>query len=173
MAGFSPTILSFDRIDSTNAYLKRHYPFLKDHTFVSAGYQAKGKGQFNRVWESEADKNLLCSLLLKEEFPNEALIRFATQSVISFLASLEIEALIKPPNDIYCNGRKLAGILIEQLFAGNNHEATIIGFGINVNQDAFQTPNAISLANLTGKHYDLSILTSRLVEIIGMRYPPK
>ncbi|MBN2503891.1 MAG: biotin--[acetyl-CoA-carboxylase] ligase [Bacilli bacterium] len=172
MSGFVSVILTFDQIDSTNEYLKTNHKTMADHTFVRASYQTEGKGRFNRVWEAEKDKNLLCSLLIKDEFPNESLIRFATRSVVDFLAAQKIDAVIKAPNDIYVDSRKLAGILIERLYTGDKHEATIIGIGINVNQDTFQTPKAVSMANLTSKYYDLSSLALELLQVLKAKYPP-
>ena len=58
--------IHFESIDSTNTYLKKNYQKLEDMTFVSASLQTQGRGRNNRIWQAD-DKNLLCSILLKDQ----------------------------------------------------------------------------------------------------------
>jgi len=172
MLPFAPSILSFDRLDSTNDYIKKNHVFLPDHTIVQAQVQTHGKGQFDRVWESEPDQNLLFSLLVKSELLQEDLMRFVSASIIELLAAYGIKAEVRPPNDIYAGSRKIAGILIERLYEGKQHLATVIGIGINVNQVTFQTVNAVSMKQLTNQEFDLYLLLLKLTDIFKQKYPP-
>ena len=172
MLPFSPSILSFDRLDSTNEYIKKNHVFLPDHTIVQAQAQTHGKGQFDRIWESEPDQNLLFSLLIKSELVQEDLMLFASSSIRELLNAYGIGSEVKPPNDIYVGDRKIAGILIERLFEGKTHLATIVGVGINVNQVSFQTANAVSMKQLTNKEFDPYLLLLKLTDIFKQKYPP-
>lgn len=150
------TLLTFDELDSTNDYVKRNWEKLPNHTVVQALFQSKGRGQFERVWESEAGKNLLCSILIKEVLRQEELMSFIVNSVIKLLSIYDIKVSIKEPNDIMIGKKKIAGILIERLFEGQNHLASIIGLGLNVNQTDFQETNATSMAIVKDREFNLS-----------------
>jgi Biotin-(acetyl-CoA carboxylase) ligase len=99
-------------------------------------------------------------------------------SVIKALQALKVEARIKWPNDIYINGKKLAGILTESVFDENIPKAIITGIGINVNNNIPQelSNKAISLYQITGQIYDPKIILKMILrQIDGMirRYSKK
>src|SRR5690606_38120950 len=77
------------------------------------------------------------------------------------------EISIKWPNDILADGKKIAGILIENSFSGPHAFFSIVGVGLNVNQTNFEGfPKASSLKNSTQKEFDIEeILHSILGEI--------
>ncbi len=170
MEQFSPSILSFDVLASTNDYIKKNHAFLKNHTVVQTMSQSHGRGQFSRAWESDTGKNLLCSLLLKEDIPQSDLMLLSSTSVETLLAEEQISAVIKPPNDIYVEDKKIAGILIERIYEGQTHLATVIGLGLNVNQETFLTENATSMAILSGKDYDVYSVLLRFLDIFKNKY---
>lgn len=133
--------LHFSVIDSTNKYLLNHYEELSDYTFVSADLQTAGKGRSQRQWQSEDGKNLLFSLLLKEKSllsQYRAISAVAGLSVAKVLESYGIrDVSVKWPNDVYVNGKKITGILLQ----GISHyelECIVVGIGINVNQVEFE-----------------------------------
>jgi BirA family biotin operon repressor/biotin-[acetyl-CoA-carboxylase] ligase len=68
-----------------------------------------------------------------------------------------VKADIKWPNDIYVNGRKICGMLLENtLGPGGRLLASVVGIGININQKEFsQLANATSLGLCTGREYNL------------------
>jgi BirA family biotin operon repressor/biotin-[acetyl-CoA-carboxylase] ligase len=88
---------------------------------------------------------------------------------------LQIQAVIKWPNDILSVKHKLAGLLIENMYQGNLRTGSIIGIGLNVNQEEFPGINkAISLTQITGKHYELdSILIDFLTYLKNALENPK
>jgi BirA family biotin operon repressor/biotin-[acetyl-CoA-carboxylase] ligase len=130
-------------VDSTNSYLSRlgKEGGNRESLMLTTDYQEHGRGQGLKSWESEPGKNLLMSVLLFPEFLSAAdqfcLSRIASLSACELLDSLGINALIKWPNDILVNGKKIAGILIENGITGKTLSHTIIGYGINLNQKDF------------------------------------
>ena len=72
---------------------------------------------------------------------------------------------IKWPNDIYYGDKKLAGILIENLYDGYDVKYMIAGIGLNVNQTTFvsDAPNPVSIKQITGLDYDLEELMNKLL----------
>ena len=129
----------FEEIDSTSSYLIKEHNNLENFTFVSTNYQSKGKGREDRQWISAKGANLLFSFLLKDkdlikEYSSISLCcAFVVASYFIGLGLTEIQ--IKWPNDVYMNGKKVAGILLE----GNVEEYLVVGIGININQDKFPT----------------------------------
>jgi len=155
---------------STNDLLKA---LMRERTLpegfvVRAAFQTAGKGQAGNSWESANGENLLFSLLL---YPVR--IKVEQQFVISQLVSVAIkqtldkyvdDITVKWPNDIYWKDKKLGGILIENSLQNSGIKSTIIGIGINVNQQVFLScaPNPVSLSQITGKQYDEEMLMDEI-----------
>jgi BirA family biotin operon repressor/biotin-[acetyl-CoA-carboxylase] ligase len=79
---------------------------------------------------------------------------------------------VKWPNDIYLNEKKIAGILIQNSLSGKKISATVIGIGININQDKLSDdlPNATSLKIETNSDFDLNNLIRDLCFYLETRY---
>ncbi len=105
-------------------------------TVLVAGYQRRGRGRFpERSWNAEAGSNLLFTLLLKQalSFPPQRLPVLAGLAVSLVVEELfGLETLIKWPNDLLYEGRKLAGILCQA-----HGQAYLVGIGLNCNQRRF------------------------------------
>lgn len=132
-------IIHFERIDSTNTYLKNNYQTIDHFTWATANYQIYGKGRSSKEWYGDAN-SLLCSVLIKEDLDNQmiSIIPFvAAKSLHQVLMKFNQDILIKWPNDLLIDGKKIAGILVESVSISNHFEAIIIGFGINLNQTTF------------------------------------
>ena len=148
-----------DTIDSTNSEALRRLPELAGGTVLAAREQTEGRGQRGNTWFTEPGKNLTFSIVLKQlplQAARSVRLNYLTSvAVASFLESHGVKAAIKWPNDIYVEGRKICGMLIENtLGPGGQVMASVIGIGINMNQTAFpQLANATSLALCTGKEY--------------------
>ncbi len=108
---------------------------------VFTGFQSKGRGQGDHSWHSRPGENLLMSLLLRPAF-----LSASDQFLLSILASIGIcdylfekgmNPSIKWPNDILTSRGKIAGILIEHLIKADLLDHTIIGIGLNMNQEEF------------------------------------
>ncbi len=143
--------------------------------YVRAGYQTAGRGQTGNGWESEAGKNLLCSILLDisqwhltfAPFTLNVAVCVALHRMVSRQLSADSEPLtIKWPNDLYWGDKKLAGILIENLLDCHEVKYSIAGIGLNVNQTEWKSdaPNPISLKQITGCDYDLDGLMNELLD---------
>jgi BirA family transcriptional regulator, biotin operon repressor / biotin---[acetyl-CoA-carboxylase] ligase len=160
---------------STNTYAS---DFIKENE-VTNGWtvytldQTNGRGQKGNVWESEPNKNLTFSMVLKPEFLNPQdqfqLNMAISLAIIHFLADLGLKAEIKWPNDIFVNDRKIAGILIENQLRGNLFKVAVVGIGLNVNQQGFRTQGATSVFLQNGKKFDL-VQSLGYIQTILFRY---
>lgn len=135
--------------------------------------QTGGRGQGNHRWWSPPGGIYLTLTarwsdfrLTREENVEFSLrvARAVAETVTEELAEREIEADVKPPNDVYVGGRKIAGILIES----PNPEFVVVGMGINANRSALEAPEDIrgrvtSLIDWTGRKIDRPIFVKRLI----------
>lgn len=146
-----------------------------DGTVVITDKQTKGRGQRGNQWISEAGLNLTFSILLRPSFlvPGDQffLTRITSLAIYDLLTSLfDLNVSIKWPNDIMVFDKKICGILIENQLRGNEITHTIIGIGLNVNQEIFQFSSATSLKQVTKKNFSLPSLLEELLEKIEARY---
>ena len=166
-----------DSIGSTNTYLRELNGGDPDYDYevAVATYQTAGRGQKGNSWESEAGKNLLFSILahpsgikVQEQFYiSEAIALAVSDSVISAIDPEYASGVsVKWSNDIYWNDYKMAGILIENTLQGSTILDTVVGVGLDVNQEVFvsDAPNPISLKNITGRDFDLEALLSDITD---------
>jgi BirA family biotin operon repressor/biotin-[acetyl-CoA-carboxylase] ligase len=154
--------LFLDTVDSTNSYAARKNTELADMTFVYTRCQTGGRGQRGNGWESKPGENLTFSLFIRHSnFPPIAQFSISecvALAIVDVLNKYGVKASVKWPNDIYVGDKKICGILIEHSVTGNSLDYSIIGAGINLNQDTFESdaPNPISIYNITGKSVDLN-----------------
>lgn len=154
-------IIKLNAIDSTNSYLKEltAKQTVENFTVVVAENQTNGRGQRGANWEVENGKNLTFSVLVKDvllsfdEVFNLNVV--AAVSLFQAFSELRIPNLaIKWANDILADKKKICGILIENQFKSNSEILSIIGIGINVNQENFSNlPQASSLKNISGQEW--------------------
>ncbi len=128
--------------DSTNEEAKRRAASgAEDGLLVFAEMQTKGKGRKGRSWTSPPGCNLAFSILLRPDIdPDDAsmiTIIAALSCVIAIRRISGEDALIKWPNDIVLNGRKLVGILTEMVPEKDRTGFVVVGMGINVNTPSF------------------------------------
>ena len=125
---------------------------------VIAEEQNAGKGRLSRGWISPFAKGIWFSVVLKPPFmPQEAskCTLLAAVAVVKALNNYQgVEAKIKWPNDILCNGKKMVGILTEMNAEFGKINYLVIGTGININIEKETLPDeiketAISLADVT------------------------
>lgn len=168
----------FERLSSTNSYaaaMLRKGKVLEG-TVIYTGYQIAGRGQAGNKWESEEKKNLLLSVILHPvviRADRQFLIsKFVSLGIADFLRNYLTEVTIKWPNDIYVRNEKIAGILIENSIIRNEIDHSIVGIGININQEHFprHLPNPTSLKILTGREFDLEQCLNELLQKLDARY---
>lgn len=130
------TIYKFDSLGSSNAFLKKESFNLPDHTVIWTEDQTEGRGRFSRKWNSIAGKDLTFSLLLPLEklpqpnWPN--ITQIAALAITEILEEYNLSALMKWPNDVLVNQKKICGILCESIEREKKYYA-ILGIGLNVN----------------------------------------
>jgi len=158
-------IVKLHAIGSTNEELKVRFreSELPNLATLYTDHQTAGKGQMGASWVSEPYKNLTFSVLLSNMSPKISdfeINKLITVVFVEWLRQkLQIQAVIKWPNDILSVKHKLAGLLIENMYQGNFRTGSIIGIGLNVNQKKFAgLKTAISLTQITGKRYELDSL---------------
>jgi BirA family transcriptional regulator, biotin operon repressor / biotin---[acetyl-CoA-carboxylase] ligase len=127
---------------------------------VFAESQTKGRGQYGRGWDSSPYLGLWFSILLRPALTLQESPKLTLLLAQDVAAAIQVEIgcgpTIKPPNDIYVNDRKVAGILVEGRTARDGSYQAVAGIGINVNQtlDDFPEPlraTAGSLAMAAGR----------------------
>ena len=134
----------------------------EDIPLIYTTYQTAGRGQTGNGWESERGKNLLLSYLLRkpqvkpiEQFELNILAAILTHLALKDWLNDEQKPLltIKWPNDIYYGDKKIAGILVENSLSGASIQHSIVGIGININQEQWvgNAPNPISLKQIIGR----------------------
>jgi BirA family biotin operon repressor/biotin-[acetyl-CoA-carboxylase] ligase len=175
-------LIELSTIDSTNIYAMDQIKqgLAKSGSCYTADFQTNGKGQHGRVWESTKGQNLLCSYIL-EVNTLDALKNWTPADQIGFSAAIALgaraffaafagpETKIKKPNDIYFSDRKAGGILIENLVRGTAWTWSVIGIGMNINQNSFTSAalnrvssNPISLQEITHKIWDVKQMQQHL-----------
>lgn len=131
--------IHFDEINSTNTYLKENYLILMDFTLVSALHQTSGKGRLGRIWVDDK-KSALFSILVKDDIDIQSVCLMpliCATSLHKVLNKYLKKILIKWPNDLLFDSKKIAGILVESVIIENEVKALILGFGVNINNSSF------------------------------------
>ena len=171
-------VIKLNATESTNSFLKELLltQNVDNFTVVITDNQTKGKGQIGAVWNSESGKNLTFSLLVKDFVVNASSVfilnTLISISLIKALEKFKINDLsIKWPNDILSERKKIGGILIENIFKGNNEIVSVVGIGLNVNQMLFENlPQASSLAILNSKEFDKDLILEEILLQIRLYY---
>lgn len=164
-------VINLQSVDSTNNYAQNLLSKneLNKEVVINAHCQEQGRGQGENTWVSEAGKNLTFTLVIFPDYlPAEKqfyLLQSISSAIVDFLALYKINAKIKWPNDIYVSDSKIAGILIENSIMGASLVYSLIGIGLNVNQEKFGsfTHKAQSMKNLIFTEYKLEKLLNRLL----------
>jgi len=164
-------VVFVEQTSSTNALLHEmlQREQLPNGTVLCAAFQTAGRGQRGNVWESERGKNLIFSILLyplalpaaESFFVAQAAALAVQQTLDTFLPSTAGEHFkVKWANDVYFDGKKIGGILVENIFSGAFVAHSIVGIGVNINQKIFSPalPNPVSLAQITGAEFELTPL---------------
>ena len=183
----SPSPIRLDSTPSTNTYLSTRPDIatLPHGTVVTTRCQSCGRGQRGNTWEAEPGLNITMSMLLRphglaarDQFVVSEIVSVATVEFTRQHVADAGEVMVKWPNDIYVDNRKICGILIENSLSGTAINRSIAGIGLNVNQTVFRSdaPNPVSLTQLTGQKYDVdelaSSLTRRIIDTMSRYLSP-
>lgn len=158
-----------------NGFINNNLPNIGtlEGTVIVADRQTKGKGQFGRVWHSEVG-NLYFSLMLcppkdkQKILPGlSLLVAAAIKDVLeNMLLKPGVSFVIKHPNDILANGKKISGILIEVI-----NEVAVVGIGVNIchNPENIDQPTA-KLNDLTLNATTPNTILYELLPAIWQKY---
>ncbi len=127
-------ILNFDSLPSTNDYAKNYKG--EEDILVTALRQTAGRGSKNRTFDSGMGGVYLTKLTHYADFPASEVFKIMLSSSVAVCRTLEdfsILPAVKWPNDVYVNGKKICGILIENTFSGDWLASSVVGIGVNVN----------------------------------------
>ncbi|PIQ42955.1 MAG: biotin--[acetyl-CoA-carboxylase] ligase [Gammaproteobacteria bacterium CG11_big_fil_rev_8_21_14_0_20_46_22] len=157
------SLLVHNSIPSTNEAMKTAGAGIH---ICLAEAQTAGRAQGNKSWHSPAFQNIYLSIKmpLKTLKHVTRLPILVALNVLESLKPLELPIMIKWPNDLYVNDKKLAGILVETITQGEQTQA-IIGIGLNVNMrntDTLSNPWT-SLAELSGETFNRSMIAIKLI----------
>ncbi len=162
----------YARLPSTNTFLKERLALdgrLPSGTVVAAHEQTQGRGRREREWLSSSGENLTFSVLLRGKYNPRHLPSASMAAAVAVAEMLESEGLkpvLKWPNDVLVNGKKICGILSEGIIGG-----VIIGIGLNVNmQNAEHIDQpATSILMEAGKRRDVDELLGKLLKHLSVR----
>jgi len=164
-------IIKVNAIGSTNGFLKElvKSKTVTQTTCLWTKKQTNGRGQMGNSWQTEDEKNLTFSIYTPIILPfiqNPITINLLTTLCIyKVLKLINIPQLyIKWPNDIMSVNKKIGGILIENTYQNGVLSGSIIGIGLNVNQEKFKNlPQASSLKKITNHQFDIELLLKQIL----------
>jgi len=169
-------VIYYPRVTSTNEIAKQEaQQGAAEGTVVIADEQVAGKGRLNRVWLSPKGSVALSIILRPSVVYLPSLIMLASLAVAhSIEAVTGLKPQLKWPNDVLVNGKKVAGILIENSVQGDIVNYAVIGIGVNVNLRLSDfpeiLPTATSLSDELRRDVSRLDLTRRLLVDIEKLY---
>ena len=120
----------------------------EEGTIVIADHQTAGRGRFGRKWLEPPDSSILLSIILHPKL--EELPRLGMAASLAVMRCIEkvtgLKPVIKWPNDIIIEGKKICGHLIESEIANETVQSAILGIGLNVNLDPSSIPEIAETA---------------------------
>jgi len=130
-------------------------------TLITAGVQTAGRGRQGRRWVAPAGSSLLLSLVLRESDP---LLPLRAGLAVADLGGAA--ALVKWPNDVLLDGRKVAGVLVE---ARPQEGWAVLGIGVNAALNVADLPPELhGSAGTLGRH-DLEQALAELLDHLDRR----
>src|SRR3989338_1504111 len=166
-------IYYFKTLTSTNDEAKRLAKNSIDKIIVIADKQTKGRGRFNREWVSGLG-GLYMTIVLKEKNLDDVryLTLIAAVSVAKTIKKLtKLNVLVKWPNDVLINDKKICGILTETISGKENY--ALVGIGLNVHQKNFNkniSNKAVSLKIITNKNYNINKIIKIIINNFNSLY---
>lgn len=174
-------LIRLHSVNSTNKYASALIDNnrAKEGQIIITSCQTEGKGYATNKWFSSENKNLTFTIIVEPKFlkPEHqfALHKISSLSILEVLKKNIPEnqhLKIKWPNDIYYKKYKIAGILTENKIIGREIVFSLIGIGININQDIFpkDIPNPISIKQITNEACVIDQFLNELISEFSNRY---
>ncbi len=151
----------------------------REGTVVAAESQLRGRGRRGREWNSARGTGLWLSLILEPRVSPLLASRLTLTAASAMAEAVEavcdLSPQVKWPNDLYLNGRKLAGVLTEMSGEMDIVRYLVLGMGINVNNEAAEFPLALrgqatSIYLATGRHTDRRVLLAAFLRYFERYY---
>lgn len=163
---------------STNSFALdrcQQLPPPSEGTIIITNNQYAGRGQRGNNWSAAPGENLTFSIILKPSFlplHDQFLLNVCTAlAVADFLVEAGCNMVsVKWPNDVYVGPKKICGILVESQLRGNQLIWSVVGIGLNINQQTFSISTATSLSLMTDRTHDLNGCLAKLVSSMEARY---
>lgn len=162
-------IIELETVDSTNSEAKRlALDGVRENTLIRAEFQTSGRGRFDRKWESPRGAGLWMTQLFRPEG-----VRAADAGSAVFISAVAMaeaaremtggDVLIKWPNDLVLNGKKICGMLAECGFKDGKCDWIAMGLGLNIRRGALpkELVYASSLEAETGVIPDMGTLVEK------------
>ncbi len=171
---FKMKIYKFKSLTSTNDYMKEKFENFNEYDVVSAETQTKGRARRGNSWISQEGMALFTFMVKKREYYSLDDSHYIKIPLIAGLAVIlglkrieDLKYMFKWTNDVYLEGRKICGILVEKV-----DDTFLIGIGINVNNTLPEEINkrATSLSHLTGLYYNIDEIINYVVEEFSILY---
>jgi len=159
----------FDAVDSTMDVARELARNNCSHfTVVIAGRQTQGRGRLKRAWLSP-EGGLYFTMILRPKIPPvlSSRVNFAASMILArtLRKMFEIDAMVKWPNDLLIDGRKVSGLLSEMEAETDRVRFINVGVGINVNNDpTVREPMAISLKKILGRKISRRALLAEFLD---------
>lgn len=166
-------IIRLDEVESTNLFAAA---LPGGDVVVTAKRQTGGRGTKGRRFVSDEGGVYLSRRTCPENFPAENAFLIMAGASVAVCRTLErfgFSPGIKWPNDVYVAGRKICGILIENTFSGKTVSRSIVGIGLNVNNDFPPELSgiAISMKEAAGHPFDRAAVEEALIEESAGLFP--
>ena len=132
-------LIYFPEITSTNTHAMKNIADFSDGDVLSAEVQTEGRGRFDRKWISDKPGNIYISFVLKPEFkfgddfPINNISQYLSVKLCEILETYGVQPVIKWPNDVLIENKKISGILAQTSVRGNNFQGLVLGIGVNLN----------------------------------------
>ena len=158
----------YETIDSTQKEIWRRVEQnnVKDGTIIFSDLQTSGIGTHGKKWYTDEKRNIAFSAFLNMNCSidnlNGLTMEIAEVLKYIFKTKYNIDVQIKQPNDIYCHGKKIGGILTETKFFSNKVKYLVIGIGINTNKSNF-CKDIQEIATSIYKEFEINIDTKQFI----------
>lgn len=173
-------VISYAQTGSTNdVALELADNGMQEGTLIIAEFQTGGRGRRKRKWLSPTGTSILASLILRPDImahEAQSITLISAAAVAQAIRSItQLPALIKWPNDVIINDRKVSGILVELRTEGSTVNFVVVGIGVTVNLPVNLFPSEImdvatSLSHELGHNVSRIALLQEILRQLEQRY---
>ena len=167
-------IIWFESCDSTMDICHRFSAITKKEISIAALSQLKGRGTKNRLWVSPKGNVFLSFLLHPDPLKVHIIHMLGTLAIYEFLSqSFHFEKIsLKWPNDVMVQGKKISGVLQENIYQNQDLTYSVLGIGLNVNLEGIHDIDTeyTSMKIITGKSYNVKNIASKVIPYFDNLY---